>query len=154
MLESRTNPTSTLKVGINATDLFERYMYDEIYDDVIEPSLPYLEVTEVSIGQSIEAPLSLTDKLVLSGHVSSYNGKGSGSVSCALHRTNSRNAWQQFEASIGNGPFLGGKMYRKLTTNTYITFSGKKRAHCFYRLLRNVHFRRGQYLFGWLKTVL
>ena len=33
---------------VNATDIFERYMYDESYDDVIESNLPTLEVTEVS----------------------------------------------------------------------------------------------------------
>ena len=39
---------------VNATDLFERYMYDELYDDVIEPSLPTLEITEISFAQTIE----------------------------------------------------------------------------------------------------
>ena len=39
---------------VNATDLFERYMYDESYDDVIEPSLPTLEITEISFAQTIE----------------------------------------------------------------------------------------------------
>ena len=54
---------------VNATDLFERYMYDEIYDDVIPPSLPSLKISEISFGQTIEAPLSLTDKLIISGNV-------------------------------------------------------------------------------------
>ena len=42
-------------------------MYDESYDDVIESNLPTLEVTEVTIGQTIEVPLTNTHKVVLSG---------------------------------------------------------------------------------------
>jgi len=54
----RTNPTSRVVMRINATDLFERYMYDEYYDDVIESSFPSLEVTEISFAQTIDAPLT------------------------------------------------------------------------------------------------
>jgi len=52
---------------VNATDLFERYMFDSSYDDVIDPVLPTLEVTEVTIGQTIEVPLTNTHKVILSG---------------------------------------------------------------------------------------
>lgn len=54
---------------VNATDIFERYMYDETYDDVIDPIFPTLEVTEVTIGQTIEVPLTNTHKVVLSGNL-------------------------------------------------------------------------------------
>ena len=54
MMQQRINPTSRLTMRVNATDLFERYMYDELYDDVIEPSLPTLEITEISFAQTIE----------------------------------------------------------------------------------------------------
>merc|ERR1712045_400309 len=77
MMQQRINPTSRLTMRVNATDLFERYMYDELYDDVIEPSLPTLEITEISFAQTIEAPLTLTDKFVIAGNVSTHNGKGS-----------------------------------------------------------------------------
>ena len=53
-MQQRINPTSRLTMRVNATDLFERYMYDEAYDDVIEPSLPTLEITEISFAQTIE----------------------------------------------------------------------------------------------------
>ena len=68
-MQQRTNPSSRLQVTVNATDLFERYMYDETYDDVIEPMLPTLEVTEVAIGQTIEVPLTNTNKVILSGKI-------------------------------------------------------------------------------------
>jgi len=56
-----------VQVTVNATDLFERYMFDSSYDDVIDPVLPTLEVTEVTIGQTIEVPLTNTHKVILSG---------------------------------------------------------------------------------------
>lgn len=43
-------------------------MYDEFYDDVIETTLPVLEVTEVSIAQTIEVPLTNTNKVILAGN--------------------------------------------------------------------------------------
>jgi len=42
-LQQRTNPTSKLQMTINATDLFERYLYDEGLNDYIESSIPSLE---------------------------------------------------------------------------------------------------------------
>ena len=59
MMQQRINPTSRLTMRVNATDLFERYMYDELYDDVIEPSLPTLEITEISFAQTIEGTIGV-----------------------------------------------------------------------------------------------
>jgi len=120
----RTNPTSRVVMRINATDLFERYMYDEYYDDVIESSLPSIEVTEISFAQTIDAPLTVTEKLTLSGDVSSHNGRGDGSVTCLIKRATSDKSSHEVYASIGNGPSLGGKYFRKLTNTTFVTMSG------------------------------
>jgi len=124
MMQQRINPTSRLTMRVNATDLFERYMYDELYDDVIEPSLPTLEITEISFAQTIEAPLTLTDKFVIAGNVSTHNGKGSGSIGCTLKRVTSEKSSHEFDCSIGNGPHFGGKYYRRLSTNTFFNMSG------------------------------
>jgi DnaJ family protein C protein 11 len=123
-MQQRTNPTSKLQMTVNATDLFERYMYGVEYDDVIESTLPTFEVTEVSFAQTIEAPLTNTDKLVLAGNVSAHNGNGSGSVGCTLRRVTSDKSWHEFDASFGNGPTFGAKLYRKLSTNTFVNMSG------------------------------
>ena len=76
---------------MNATDLFDRYLYSSgdlacslnppeppyflltscrllpEYDDIVEDSLPNFEVSDVSIEQSIQAPLTPTDTATLSG---------------------------------------------------------------------------------------
>ena len=63
-MQRRINPTSRLTMRVNATDLFERYMYDEIYDDVIPPSLPSLKISMPlhahSASPSFSAAMSLT----------------------------------------------------------------------------------------------
>ena len=123
-MQQRINPTSRLTMRVNATDLFERYMYDEIYDDVIEPSLPSLEITEISFAQSIEAPLSNTEKCVITGNVNTHNGQGSGSVGCTLKRVTSEKSSHEIDFSIGSGPRCGGRFHRRLSTSTFLNISG------------------------------
>lgn len=122
-LQRRTNPTSRVTMEINATDLFDRYMYDELLDDVIEPSLPIIEVKGISLAQSIECPLTLTDKLVLSGNVNTRNGRGSGGLGCTLTRVTSAKSWHSYEVSFGNGPYLGGRYFRRLNGSTLLSLA-------------------------------
>ena len=71
------------------------------------------------------APLTLTDKFVIAGNVSTHNGKGSGSIGCTLKRVTSEKSSHEFDCSIGNGPHFGGKYYRRLSTNTFFNMSGE-----------------------------
>uniref|UniRef100_A0A8C3NEV8 DnaJ homolog subfamily C member 11 n=1 Tax=Geospiza parvula TaxID=87175 RepID=A0A8C3NEV8_GEOPR len=52
-LQQRTNPKGTISVGIDATDLFDRY--DEEYEDVPGSSFPQIEINKMHISQSIES---------------------------------------------------------------------------------------------------
>lgn len=45
-------PQGTISVGIDATDLFDRY--DEEYEDVPGSSFPQIEINKMHISQSIE----------------------------------------------------------------------------------------------------
>lgn len=123
-LQQRTNPTSRFQMTVDATDLFDRYLYDSEYDDLIDSSLPHLEVSEISLAQSIQAPLTTSDTATLSGNLSTTNGTGNGSVSCGIRRVTSAAKWQEVEFSVGNGATIGGKMYRKLTARTFVNMSG------------------------------
>ena len=96
-LQQRTNPTSKLQMTINATDLFERYMYDEGLDEYIEQTIPTLEVSEISFSQTIEIPITNSDTTILSGDVSTHDGTGSGSVGCSLKRVTSEKSWHEFK---------------------------------------------------------
>ena len=119
-LQRRTNPTSRLVMRIDASDIFERYMYEEIYDEVYYPSLPTLSVSGIELAQTIEAPLTMTEKVVIYGNLNTRRGRGEGSVGCTLHRGTSSNSWHEVDLSFGSGPALGGKFFYKLPKETWI----------------------------------
>ncbi|XP_044275598.1 dnaJ homolog subfamily C member 11 isoform X1 [Varanus komodoensis] len=120
-LQQRTNPKGTISVGIDATDLFDRY--DEEYEDVPGSGFPQIEINKMHISQSIEAPLTATDTAILSGNLSTQNGNGGGSVNLALRRVTSAKGWGELEFGAGDlqGPLFGLKVFRNLTQRCFIT---------------------------------
>ncbi|RMB91688.1 hypothetical protein DUI87_31918 [Hirundo rustica rustica] len=111
----------TISVGIDATDLFDRY--DEEYEDVPGSSFPQIEINKMHISQSIEAPLTSTDTAILSGNLSTQNGNGGGSINLALRRVTSAKGWGELEFGAGDlhGPLFGLKIFRNLTPRCFIT---------------------------------
>uniref|UniRef100_A0A9L0TP54 DnaJ homolog subfamily C member 11 n=1 Tax=Equus caballus TaxID=9796 RepID=A0A9L0TP54_HORSE len=114
-LQQRTNPKGTISVGIDATDLFDRY--EEEYEDVSGSGFPQIEINKMHISQSIEAPLTATDTAILSGSLSTQNGNGGGSINFALRRVTSAKGWGELEFGAGDlqGPLFGLKLFRNLT---------------------------------------
>ncbi|XP_062822960.1 dnaJ homolog subfamily C member 11 [Anolis carolinensis] len=123
-LQQRTNPKGTISVGIDATDLFDRY--DEEYEDVPGSGFPHVEINKMHISQSIEAPLTATDTAILSGNLSTQNGNGGGSVNLTLRRVTSAKGWGELELGAGDlqGPLLGMKVFRNLTQRCFVTTHG------------------------------
>ncbi|XP_050597451.1 dnaJ homolog subfamily C member 11 isoform X1 [Bombus affinis] len=110
-LLSLTNPTTSITMNINATDLFNRYEKDpENSRDV----LSCIEVSGMSFTQSIEAPLSLQDIVTLYGQLSTRNGVGSGSINVSAKRLLSSKGWVELEVGAGNGPMISFKGFRML----------------------------------------
>ncbi|XP_020830560.1 dnaJ homolog subfamily C member 11 isoform X1 [Phascolarctos cinereus] len=120
-LQQRTNPKGTISIGIDATDLFDRY--DEDYEDGPGRGFPRIEINKMHISQSIEAPLTTTDTAILSGSLSTQNGNGGGSINFALRRVTSAKGWGEFEFGAGDlqGPLFGLKLFRNLTPRCFIT---------------------------------
>uniref|UniRef100_A0A8C6XWH6 DnaJ homolog subfamily C member 11 n=1 Tax=Naja naja TaxID=35670 RepID=A0A8C6XWH6_NAJNA len=120
-LQQRTNPKGTISVGVDATDLFDRY--DEEFEDVSASPFPHIEINRMHISQSIEAPLTTTDTAILSGNLSTQNGNGGGSVSLGLRRVTSAKGWGELEFGAGDlqGPVFGLKMFRNLTQRCFVT---------------------------------
>ncbi|XP_053516422.1 dnaJ homolog subfamily C member 11 [Artibeus jamaicensis] len=120
-LQQRTNPKGTISVGIDATDLFDRY--EEDYEDVSGSSFPQIEINKMHISQSIEAPLTATDTAILSGSLSTQNGNGGGSINFALRRVTSAKGWGELEFGAGDlqGPLFGLKLFRNLTPRCFVT---------------------------------
>ncbi|XP_016113402.1 dnaJ homolog subfamily C member 11-like, partial [Sinocyclocheilus grahami] len=98
-LQQRTNPKGTISVGIDATDLFDRY--EEDYEEISgggSGGLPHIEINRMHISQSIEAPLTTSDTVILSGSLSTHNGNGGGNINLALRRVTSAKCWGEVSA--------------------------------------------------------
>uniref|UniRef100_A0A671V8T2 DnaJ (Hsp40) homolog, subfamily C, member 11a n=2 Tax=Sparus aurata TaxID=8175 RepID=A0A671V8T2_SPAAU len=120
-LQQRTNPKGTISVGIDATDLFDRY--EEDYEDTAGGGVPHVEINKMHISQSIEAPLTTKDTAVLSGSLSTHNGNGGGTINLALRRVTSAKGWGEVEIGAGDthGPLFGMKIFRNLTPRFFVT---------------------------------
>lgn len=104
-LQQSTNPRGNVTININATEIFAPY------DD---SDFPRIEVSSMSIAQSIEAPLTRRDTMTLSGNLMSSNGNGSGGfVICGRRLLNK--GWLQLDVGAGNGLLLGLKGGRTLS---------------------------------------
>lgn len=90
-MQQRTNPRGNITVLIDASDIFEHY--DELEEGETAKSAffwPTIEVRSMSIAQSIEAPLTPENNVILSGNLSVRNGIGSGTISTSLRHVFSR----------------------------------------------------------------
>ncbi|CAH0402126.1 unnamed protein product [Chilo suppressalis] len=113
-LQQSANPRGTITLSVNATDLFMKY-YDEY--EIMEDTaiIPSIEVSGMTIQQSIDAPVTLRNTMTLSGNISTQNGIGTGSVNLCNRHLSSEKGWTEVELGIGNGPLLGFKIFRTLS---------------------------------------
>lgn len=120
-LQQRTNPRGNVVVNINATDLFTTY--DDELDYMDKSFFPSVEISGMSISQSIEAPLTLRDTLTLNGNLSTQNGNGAGSFMIACKRLLATNGWVEGELVAGNGPIASVKLFRTITKSIFGNFA-------------------------------
>ncbi|KAK2862350.1 hypothetical protein Q5P01_001883 [Channa striata] len=120
-LQQRTNPKGTISVGVDATDLFDRY--DEDFEEMPGGGFPHIEINKMHISQSIEAPLTNSDTAVLSGSLSTHNGNGGGNINMTVRRVMSAKGWGEVEFGAGDilGPLIGLKVFRNLTPRCFLT---------------------------------
>ncbi|KAM7422217.1 hypothetical protein PAMA_010338 [Pampus argenteus] len=120
-LQQRTNPKGTISVGVDATDLFDRY--DEDFEEIPGGGFPHIEINKMHISQSIEAPLTNSDTAVLSGSLSTHNGNGGGNINMTVRRVTSAKGWGEVELGAGDilGPLVGLKVFRNLTPRCFLT---------------------------------
>ncbi|XP_013110344.2 dnaJ homolog subfamily C member 11 [Stomoxys calcitrans] len=101
-----TNPRGNVTINVNATEIFSPYD---------ESEFPRIEVSSMSISQSIEAPITRTDTMTLSGNLMSSNGNGSGGfVICGRRLLNK--GWLELDVGAGNGLLVGIKGGRTLSS--------------------------------------
>lgn len=109
--EQRTNQKGIVSVGVNMSDFF---------DDQEIDGFPSIEVTQMMMSQSIDAPLTDRDTLTLSGTMSVSNGTGNGTVGTAMRHVISAKTWTEVEFVVGQGPVLAFKGFRNLTNRCFV----------------------------------
>ncbi|TKS70857.1 DnaJ -like protein subfamily C member 11 [Collichthys lucidus] len=111
----------TISVGVDATDLFDRY--DEDFEEMPGGGFPHIEINKMHISQSIEAPLTNSDTAVLSGSLSTHNGNGGGNINMTVRRVTSAKGWGEVELGAGDilGPLIGLKVFRNVTPRCFLT---------------------------------
>ncbi|MCL4128914.1 UNVERIFIED_CONTAM: hypothetical protein GTU68_050335 [Idotea baltica] len=115
-IQHRTNPKSSVVMNINATELFNSYDDESPYYDLRDlVGLPHIEISGMSINQSIEAPLTTRDTAILSGNLSSQNGTGNGGINCCMRRVLSEKGWGEVELGAGNGVNISLKGFRNFS---------------------------------------
>ncbi|CAD6998560.1 unnamed protein product [Ceratitis capitata] len=111
-LQQSTNPRGNITINVNATEIFTPY------DDT---QIPRVEISSMSISQSIEAPINRKDTLTLGGNLYSSNGNGNGNfILCGRRLVNK--GWLELDIGAGNGPLVGVKGGR--TLSSVITVNG------------------------------
>ncbi|XP_071840277.1 dnaJ homolog subfamily C member 11-like [Apostichopus japonicus] len=118
-LQQSTNPRGSVTVGIDATELFDSYHYDEDEDFI-----PHIEVKNMSIHQSIDAPLTVSETATFSGTLSTQNGNGTGNVSASCRSVLSSKTWGECSISAGTGPVLALKVFHNISRRSFVTCSG------------------------------
>uniref|UniRef100_A0A671LQQ3 DnaJ homolog subfamily C member 11 n=1 Tax=Sinocyclocheilus anshuiensis TaxID=1608454 RepID=A0A671LQQ3_9TELE len=102
-LQQRTNPKGTISVGIDVTDLFDRY--EEDFEDVPGGGFPHIEINRMHISQSIE--------------VSIYTSQF-GEIRIARYKLAMREVGT-FGAGDIRGPLFGMKVFRNVTARCFVT---------------------------------
>uniref|UniRef100_A0A1B0GC22 J domain-containing protein n=1 Tax=Glossina morsitans morsitans TaxID=37546 RepID=A0A1B0GC22_GLOMM len=106
-----TNPRGNVTISVNATEVFSPY------DD---SEMPNVEVSSMSISQSIEAPITRRDTVIMSGNLVSTNGNGSGGfVVCGRRLLNK--GWLELDLGAGNGLLMAAKGGRTLSPVLSVT---------------------------------
>lgn len=115
-MQQLTNPKGNITLNINCTDVFNSY--DSDYD---EPSiLQSIEISGMSMFQSIEVPLTSSNVATLSGNLNVSNGQGNGRFMLSARRVLSTKGWIELDMGAGNGVILGGKGLRNLGKRIFV----------------------------------
>ncbi|XP_051172125.1 dnaJ homolog subfamily C member 11 [Leptopilina boulardi] len=114
-LQQRTRPRGSITVNINASDVFNSY--DESYGS--GSLFSSVQVSGMTFTQSIEAPLTTKDTLIMYGELGVHNGNGSGTINVSAKRLVSEKGWVEIDVGAGNGLNVALKGFRTLSKRIF-----------------------------------
>lgn len=83
-----------------------------------EKIFPTVEVSGMSICQSIECPITTRDTVTMSGNLNTQNGNGAGNFYISGRRLVNK-GWVEVDLAAGNGPAMGIKGSRNLSQKVF-----------------------------------
>lgn len=117
-----TNPTGSVTIAVNATDLFNPYD-DDLFDEELDglerkilgnaalasccffrgllAKIPNIEVSSMQFSQGVDFPLTQKDTCTLSGQLQTQNGTGGGGVNLSWRHLFSHKSWAEVEMTAG-----------------------------------------------------
>eukprot|EP01135_Chromosphaera_perkinsii_P009513 Nk52_evm3s1779 gene=Nk52_evmTU3s1779 len=117
-VQQRTNAKGSISVHINAQQVFNPY------DKYIGASSfwpPRIEIGQMTISQSIDAPISDRDSFTFGGVLMSQNGNGGGNVSVVYRRQVSSASNIEIDAGLGSGMYMSLKGTTTLSKHSFLT---------------------------------
>lgn len=73
----------------------------------------------MTFTQSIEAPLTTKDTLIMYGELGVHNGNGSGTINVSAKRLVSEKGWVEIDVGAGNGLNVALKGFRTLSKRIF-----------------------------------
>ncbi|XP_021372896.1 dnaJ homolog subfamily C member 11-like [Mizuhopecten yessoensis] len=120
-LQKRTNPHGMVTLGINATDVFDA---DPDMDDELNSyrsSIPSIEISHMSLHQSVEVPLTKKNTAIIAGTLANRNGNGNGAFTAVWRRLTSDNGWAELALSCGDNIGTSLRGFKKINRRCYCT---------------------------------
>ncbi|CAF0815386.1 unnamed protein product [Adineta ricciae] len=106
-----TNPNGSVHMTVNLTDVFDQMNSS---DEDSEFS-PVIEMTEFTVAQGIDIPLTSQDTANITAVVSTRNGRGTGSFTTSFRRVLADLSWFRIDLNFGHNNLAAFRYFRRLT---------------------------------------
>ncbi|CAF1039354.1 unnamed protein product [Adineta steineri] len=106
-----TNPSGSVHMTVNLTDIFEQMNSSDENSDFS----PVIEMTEFTVAQGIDIPLTSQDTANVTAVVSTRNGRGTSSLTTSFRRVLADLSWFRVDLSFGQHNVAAVRYFRRLT---------------------------------------
>ncbi|UJR26249.1 hypothetical protein I4U23_007589 [Adineta vaga] len=106
-----TNPSGSVHMTVNLTDVLDQMNSSDENSDFS----PVIEMTEFTVAQGIDIPLTSQDTANVTAAVSTQNGRGTGSLTTSFRRVLADLSWFRIDLSFGQHNLAAFRYFRRLT---------------------------------------
>ncbi|CAF1397683.1 unnamed protein product [Adineta ricciae] len=110
-LNQMTNTTSSVHSTIDLTDMFNQIQSS----DENEEFSPDFHITEFTIEESIDIPITSQDTAMISAVATTRNQRGTGSLTTSFRHLLSDLSWFRMDLTCSQRPHLGLRYFRRIT---------------------------------------